>query len=130
MEITTTTIKIKANPLYTAIDDVDITIGEILKTLGINCYRKGYFILRRSIRMMVLDPNNSQCVTKDIYPIVAKEFNTTIGAVERSIRSCIGYINCSEETMITYIGWYAESYTNKQLISGIADIVRNSIIVK
>ena len=126
MEITT----VKVNPLYTAIDNVDVVIGDIIKTLGITCRRKGYFILRRCIRMMVLDPDNTQCITKDIYPVVAKEFNTSMGAVERAIRICISDINCSEEVLSTYIGWCANSYTNKELVSSIAETVRNSMVTK
>lgn len=129
MEITTERVT-KAITPYTAKDKIDIDIGNKIKDLGIGCKRKSYFMFRRCIRMMVDNPDETQFITKEIYPVVAKEFKTTPGAVERAIRNLTDCINCSEDTMIEIIGWCAESYTNKQIISAIAEGVRDKLYVE
>ena len=129
MEITTERVA-KSNSPYTAKDEIDIDIGNRLKALGIICKRKSYFMFRRCIRMMVDNPDGTQFITKEVYPVVAKEFKTTPGAVERAIRNLTDCINCSEDVMIEIIGWSAESYTNKEIVSAIAEGVRDKLYVQ
>ena len=80
--------------------------------------------------MVVDNPTETQYITKQVYPAIAREFKITTGAVERSIRSAIADIYCSEEMLIECIGWSTSSYTNKQIVSGIAGVVRDSIAVE
>lgn len=118
-----------ANP-YCIGDDSDFTIAFVLKQLGINSHVKGYYYLKRSIRMAVNNPEESQYITKNIYPALAKEFKTTTGSIEKCIRDCIKRIHCSDEIKLAYIGWISDSYTNKQLIASVAELVSMNIAAK
>lgn len=126
MNITTIDKNVINNDPYTARDEIDVNIGNILKRLGIASHKKPYFVLRRCIRMVVDNPVETQFITKEVYPPVAREFKTTPGAVERAVRSAVSDIYCSEEVLIECIGWRASNYTNKQIVSGIAEVVRDS----
>lgn len=126
MNITTINKNAINNDPYTARDEIDVNIGNILKRLGIATHKKSYFVIRRCIRMVVDNPDETQYITKEVYPSVAREFRTSAAAIERSIRSAISSIHCSEEDLIACIGWRSINYTNKQIVSGIAEVVRDS----
>lgn len=117
------------NP-YRIADDADFTVAFVLKQLGLSGHIQGYHYLKRAIRIMVDNPEEAQFITKAVYPIVAKEFKTTVDGVEKSIRECIKKINCSDEIKLAYIGWIAKSYTNKQVIASIAELVSMNIVNK
>lgn len=108
-------------------DTADVSIAYVLKQLGLSGHVCGYFYLKRCIRIAV-DCNDDMCyITKDIYPVVAREFKTSIGSVERCIRTCLSHINCSDEVKMAYIGWADDHYSNKQIIASIAELIKMNI---
>lgn len=125
MEITTYTDKVPESILnpYRISDDADFTIAFVLKQLGLSGHIQGYHLLKRSIRMMADNPEEAQLITKVIYPAIAKEFKINVPAVEKSIRDCVKRIKCSDEIKLAYIGWISSSYSNKQVIASIAELV-------
>ena len=64
-------------------------VTEILHQIGVPAHIKGYHYLRDSILMAVEDPEIINAVTKQLYPSVAKRYNTTSSRVERAIRHAI-----------------------------------------
>ena len=131
-EFTTYTEKVPdgiLNP-YRIADDTDFTIAFVLKQIGISAHIQGYHYLKRAIRITVNNPEESQFITKSVYPAVAKEFKTTTSCIEKSIRVCVKKINCSDEIKLAYIGWVADSYTNKQVIASVAELVNMNIVKK
>ena len=64
-------------------------VTEILHQIGVPAHIKGYHYLRDSILMAVEDPEIINAVTKQLYPNVAKQYNTTSSRVERAIRHAI-----------------------------------------
>ena len=50
---------------------------------------KGYMYLREAITMVVNDMELLSAVTKELYPSIAKKYNTTASRVERAIRHAI-----------------------------------------
>ena len=64
-------------------------ISEIFMTIGIPANIKGYHYLREAIRITVEYPKIMDSITKELYPAVAKVFNTTPSKVERAIRHSI-----------------------------------------
>ena len=64
-------------------------ISEIFMTIGIPANIKGYHYLREAIRVTVEYPRIMDSITKELYPEVAKVFNTTPSKVERAIRHSI-----------------------------------------
>ena len=117
------------NP-YRICDDADFTVAFVLKQIGLSGHIQGYHYLKRAIRIMINDPEEAQLITKIVYPAVAKEFKTTVTGVEKSIRDCVKRIDCSDETKLAYIGWVANSYTNKQVIASIAELVSMNLVKK
>ncbi len=64
-------------------------ITNIFLTIGIPAHIKGYHFLREAIKMVVENNDVINRITKELYPSIAKKFNTTPSKVERAIRHSI-----------------------------------------
>lgn len=64
-------------------------ISIIFMTVGIPAHIKGYKFLREAIKMSVENPNIINSITKELYPSIAKKFETSASKVERAIRHAI-----------------------------------------
>ena len=102
-------------------------ISEIFMAIGIPPHIKGYGYLREAIKMTVDKPYLINSVTKQLYPSVAKKYETTSSKVERAIRHAIEVawnrkridaINAIFGARI-YLG--AEKPTNSEFIALVAD---------
>lgn len=112
--------------------DMELSVTEILMKLGIPPHIKGYRYLRSAVIMAVNDMTLLDSVTKELYPSVAKAFNTTASCVERAIRHAI----CSAwergsgdpafiEDHLRYKGDFFQSRpTNSELIALLSDSMR------
>lgn len=68
---------------------LDEKITSIFLSVGIPAHIKGYHFLREAIRMVYYKPELISKITKELYPGIAKRFNTTPSKVERAIRHAI-----------------------------------------
>ena len=68
---------------------IELKVTEILHEIGVPAHIKGYHYLRDSIIMSVERPEIINAVTKQLYPAVAKKYETTSSRVERAIRHAI-----------------------------------------
>lgn len=68
---------------------LDEKITSIFLCVGIPAHIKGYHFLREAIRMVYYSPELISKITKELYPGIAKRFNTTPSKVERAIRHAI-----------------------------------------
>lgn len=64
-------------------------ITNIFITVGIPAHIKGYQFLREAIKMAIDNPEIINCITKKLYPSIAKKFDTSASKVERAIRHAI-----------------------------------------
>ena len=64
-------------------------ISDIFIAIGIPPHIKGYRYLRTGIKMAVEKPYIINNVTKELYPNIAKQYDTTSSKVERAIRHAI-----------------------------------------
>lgn len=64
-------------------------ITYILLRLKFQANQKGYRFLREAVWIAYVDPEAITCVTKLLYPEVAKRFRTNDKQVERAIRTSI-----------------------------------------
>ena len=64
-------------------------ITEILHEIGIPAHIKGYIYLRVAIMDVYYNSEYLGQITKELYPDIAKQFNTTSTRVERAIRHAI-----------------------------------------
>ncbi len=69
--------------------DLKVIVTNIIHRIGVPAHVKGYHYLREAIILSVNDGKMLSSVTKELYPSVAKEFNTTPTRVERAIRHAI-----------------------------------------
>ena len=67
----------------------ELTVTEILHQVGVPAHIKGYHYLREGIRMVYYNPGMINRITKELYPGIAKHFNTSASKVERAIRHAI-----------------------------------------
>ncbi len=67
----------------------DEKVTAIFLVAGIPAHIKGYHYLREGIRMVYHDQTLINRITKELYPGIAKKFNTSASKVERAIRHSI-----------------------------------------
>lgn len=69
--------------------NIEEKITNVFLIIGIPAHIKGYHYLREAIRLVVEDNDIINRITKELYPGIAKKFNTTPSKVERAIRHSI-----------------------------------------
>ena len=102
-------------------------VTEILHQIGVPAHIKGYHYLSDSILMAVEDPELINAVTKQLYPSVAKRYNTTSSRVERAIRHAIevAWDRGDVDVLNSYFGYTIHNTrgkpTNSEFIAMISD---------
>ncbi len=112
--------------------DIDVRITEIMHKLGVPAHIKGYLYLREAIELVINNIELLGAITKELYPTVAKKFNTTSSRVERAIRHAIevAWERGNEDELNRYFGntiTKDSKPTNSQFIARIADKLRLEI---
>ncbi|MFW6266753.1 MAG: sporulation transcription factor Spo0A [Halanaerobium sp.] len=67
-------------------------ITEIIQELGIPAHIKGYRYVRKAVELVIKDMDLLGAVTKELYPQIAEEFDSTPSRVERAIRHAIDVV--------------------------------------
>ncbi len=104
-----------------------LQVTEILHQIGVPAHIKGYHYLRDSIIMAIEDPEVINAVTKQLYPSVAKRYNTTSSRVERAIRHAIevAWDRGDVDVLTSYFGYTIHNSrgkpTNSEFIAMISD---------
>lgn len=70
-------------------NNAEIEVTNVMRNIGIPAHVKGYQYLRDAIMCVMRDNEALVGVTKQLYPDIAKKYNTTATRVERSIRHAI-----------------------------------------
>lgn len=68
---------------------LDERITAIFLVIGIPAHIKGYHYLREAVRMVYYKPDTINRITRELYPGIAKRFQTSASKVERAIRHAI-----------------------------------------
>ncbi|MGN0454628.1 MAG: sporulation transcription factor Spo0A [Ruminococcus sp.] len=112
---------------------LELKVTEILHEIGVPAHIKGYHYLRDSIIMAVEKPEIINAVTKQLYPSVAKKYDTTSSRVERAIRHAIevAWDRGDVEVLNSYFGYTIHNDrgkpTNSEFIAMISDKMRLEI---
>ncbi len=107
--------------------NIEEKITNIFLTIGIPAHIKGYHYLREAIKMVVENKDIINRITKELYPSVAKKFNTTSSKVERAIRHSIdvAWSRGKVENINELFGYVVynknEKPTNGEFIALVAD---------
>ena len=101
-------------------------ITSIMHSVGIPARVKGYFYIREAILLAIENTDNSNKMTKDVYPKIAEKFNSTPSRVERAIRHALEISwNQNKESISSLIFGKSrvtdKKPTNSEFIASIAD---------
>ena len=113
--------------------NMELKITEILHQIGVPAHIKGYHYLRNSIMMSIENPEIINSVTKQLYPSVAHNFETTSSRVERAIRHAIevAWDRGDIDILNSYFGYTIHNSrgkpTNSEFIAMISDRLRLSL---
>jgi two-component system response regulator (stage 0 sporulation protein A) len=98
--------------------------------MGVPAHIKGYQYLRDAIIMVINEVGLLGAVTKELYPMIARKFETTPSRVERAIRHAIelAWDRGNVEMMTRYFGYTVNlergKPTNSEFIAMVADKMR------
>ncbi len=112
---------------------IEVKVTEILHEIGVPAHIKGYNYLRDSIIMSIENPDIINAVTKQLYPGVAKKYETTSSRVERAIRHAIevAWDRGDVDVLNSYFGYTIHNErgkpTNSEFIAMISDKLRLQI---
>jgi two-component system response regulator (stage 0 sporulation protein A) len=115
---------------YNSSQDIEIIISNIFHEVGIPAHIKGYYYLREAIMMAIKNMDIINSITKQLYPSVAKKYNTTSSRVERAIRHAIevAWGRGDVDILNSYFGYTINinrgKPTNSEFIAMIADKLR------
>lgn len=108
----------------------ELEIATVLKEIGMPAHLHGYRNVTIAISMVINDMRNIVCVTKGLYPEVAKRVGSSPSRVEKTIRDAIErtFENIPSEKSIELFGKDAVQYcwrpTNKEFIAQIATSIK------
>ncbi len=111
-------------------NNIQISITKLLHSLGIPSHIKGYSYIREAISMVYENPSLIGGITKELYPLVGKKFDTSMSRVERAIRHAIevswnrGDWDLMEEIFGHSVDIDRAKPTNSEFIVTIADKLR------
>ncbi len=110
--------------------ELEMVVTEIIHEIGVPAHIKGYQYLRSSIMMAVVDMDILNSITKQLYPSIAKQYDTTSSRVERAIRHAIevawgrGKIDTIDQLFGYSLSQGRQKPTNSEFIALIADKIR------
>ena len=110
--------------------NLEMRITDVLHELGMPVHIKGYSYTRYAISLVVKRPQLINYITGELYPLVAKKFDTTPSRVERAIRHGVevAWDRGDIDTLQKWFG-YTVSHTkgkptNSEFIALLADRLR------
>lgn len=111
-------------------NNLQISITKILHELGVPSHIKGYQYIREGISIIYEKPDVIGGITKELYPDIAKKYETTVSRVERAIRHAIevswnrGNWDLMEEIFGHSVDIDKAKPTNSEFIVTVADKLR------
>lgn len=105
-------------------------VADLMHEVGVPAHIRGYDYIRDSILLSLENRNMLKAITKDLYPTVAKNNNTTASRVERAIRHAIevAWGRGDIDTLNSIFGFTVKSSkgkpTNGEFISMLTERIR------
>lgn len=126
----TDAISPKPIPVAPTQKNIEVEVTNVLHEIGVPAHIKGYQYLRDAIIMVIKDIDIINSITKQLYPNIAKEYNTTPSRVERAIRHAIevawgrGQVDAIDTLFGYTVNLGKGKPTNSEFIAMIADKLR------
>ena len=111
-------------------NNLQVSISNTLHELGVPSHIKGYQYIREGITLVFKNPEYIGGITKELYPTIAKTYNSTASRVERAIRHAIdiSWNRANWDFMVSLFGYTVDidgaKPTNSEFIVTIADKLR------
>lgn len=111
--------------------ETEAEIKDMLHQLGIPAHLRGYRYMVTAIRAALADDEMLECVTKLLYPHVAKEHGSTASRVERALRHAIevawgrGSIEAQERLFGNTVSTRRGKPTNSEFIAMVASCIQS-----
>lgn len=110
--------------------NLEVEVTNIMHEIGVPAHIKGYQYLRDAVMMVVKDLDIINSITKQLYPSIARIYNTTPSRVERAIRHAIevAWSRGQVEAIDALFGYTVNvgkgKPTNSEFIAMVADKLR------
>jgi two-component system response regulator (stage 0 sporulation protein A) len=110
--------------------NLEVEVTNIMHEIGVPAHIKGYQYLREAIMMVVKDLDIINSITKQLYPSIARGYNTTPSRVERAIRHAIevawsrGQVDAIDALFGYTVNIGKGKPTNSEFIAMVADKLR------
>ncbi len=128
------TVYASAGAKEAKIDLLDRQIAADVRAIGVPAHLKGYYYLRDAIRIYALSNRPTEIsITNDIYPMVAKMYNTRPTLVEHAIRNAIeiAWTRGNLDTIYEYFGYTVNDYkgkpSNREFVAMMAERALNDL---
>ena len=111
-------------------NNLQLSITKTLHELGVPSHIKGYQYIREGITLVYKKPDIIGGITKELYPEIAKKYDSTVSRVERAIRHAIevswnrGNWDLMEDIFGHSVDIDKAKPTNSEFIVTIADKMR------
>lgn len=111
-------------------ENLEALVTNVIHEVGVPAHIKGYQYLREAIMMVVNDIDVINQITKQLYPDIARKYNTTPSRVERAIRHAIevawgrGQTDVVESIFGYTVSASKGKPTNSEFIAMISDKLR------
>ncbi|MCG1026098.1 MULTISPECIES: sporulation transcription factor Spo0A [Dehalobacter] len=109
---------------------IEVEVTKMIQQMGVPAHVKGYQYLRDAIVSVIKDVSLLGAVTKELYPMIAKNYGTTPSRVERAIRHAIelAWDRGNIDFMNKFFGYTINvdrgKPTNSEFIAMVADKLR------
>ncbi len=109
---------------------IEVEVTALLHDMGVPAHVKGYQYLRDAILRTLADVSLIGNVTRELYPQIARKYDTTPSRVERAIRHAIelAWGRGNVDLMIEYFGYTINlekgKPTNSEFIAMVSDRIR------
>lgn len=113
---------------------LDVAVTNLLHEIGVPAHIRGYLYLRDAIILVANKVEIMGAVTKELYPAIARRYNTTPSRVERAIRHAIevawnrGNVDLLGRIFGHTINFERGKTTNSEFIAMLADKLRMEMI--
>ncbi|TDA69994.1 MAG: sporulation transcription factor Spo0A [Clostridia bacterium] len=110
--------------------NLDVEVTKIIHQIGVPAHVKGYQYLREAILLVIEDVGLLGAVTKELYPMISRKYQTTPSRVERAIRHAIelAWDRGNVDMINRFFGYTVKmdrgKPTNSEFIAIIADRIR------
>lgn len=122
--------KVIQNSRNTARGNIEQVVADVIYELGIPPHMKGAGYIRTAIEMAVENVNALSCITKRMYPEIARIYGTNSGSVEKAIRRTIEAVwSCAKPDTLKRVldgsvYMKKDRPTNSEFIAMVSDRIR------